>query len=128
MRSLLVSLVAALLVFSSGPVAADEIAIEIVVSPNVINLASASTVVTVHTDIAYSAVDGATVTLDGVPIDWWKADNQGCFVAKFRAQDVKDILVDSVGEQVTQELWGVTKMGVEFSGSDDVGVINVKPK
>lgn len=128
MRSLLVSLVAALLVFSSGPVAADELAIEVVVSPNVINLASASTVVTVHTNIAYGAVAGATVTLSGVAIDWWKADNQGCFVAKFRAQDVKDILVDYVGQQVTLNLCGETKTGVEFSGSDDVGVINVKPK
>ena len=39
--------------------------IEIDVAPNVLNIASSGTVVTVHTDIAYSAVAGASVSLNG---------------------------------------------------------------
>jgi len=124
MKRVLVTVVAilALFVFASSPVAATEIT----VSPNVINIASASTVVTVHTDIAYSLVAGATVTLNGVEIDWWKSDNQGCFVAKFVAGEVKDIV--EAGTTATLTLSGDMKTGDGFSGSDDVDVIDVKKK
>ena len=126
MSKVLVSVVAAvaMTVFASSPLAALEI--EITVSPNVINIASASTVVTVHTDIPYSAVAGASVALDGVAIDWWKSDNRGYFVAKFVAGEVKD-RVDA-GTIATLTLSGETKLGDAFSGSDDVKVIDVKKK
>ena len=60
-----------------------EIPIQIDVAPNVLNIQSQGAIVTVHTDIAYSAVDGASVYLNGVAIQWWKADARGNFVAKF---------------------------------------------
>jgi hypothetical protein len=111
-----------------GQARADEI--NITVSPNVINVASSSTVVTVHTDIPYSLVEGSSVilsvTVNEVVIDWWKSDNKGYFVAKFVAGDVKDV-VES-GTTATLTLSGVTNLGEEFSGSDDVDIIDVKEK
>jgi hypothetical protein len=126
MRKVLVSIVAlvATSFFTSNPLAATEI--EITVAPNVINLESASTVVTVHTDIAFSAVDGATVALNGIPISWWKSDSRGYFVAKFVADAVKGIV--DPGTTATLTLMGETKSGEAFSGSDEVDVIEVKKK
>ena len=130
MRKVLVTFVAivALFVFASSPLAATEIT----VSPNVINIASASTVVTVHTDVPYSLVAGASVTLNGLEISWWKSDDRGYFVAKFSSEEVKvlDDVVDA-GEQgipVELTLTGVTVDGMEFGGTDTVKVINIKSK
>jgi hypothetical protein len=109
----------------NSPAAAD-IGIDITVSPNVINIASSSTVVTVHTDIAYSAVAGATVELNGIGISWWKSDSRGYFVAKFKASEVKGIV--EPGSTATLTLRGYTKSGDAFSGSDSVAVIDVKKK
>ncbi len=126
MRSVLASAVAigAMTVLSNGLLAAEEISI--VVSPNIINIESAAAVVTVHTDIPYSAVVGSSVYLDSVEISSWKADSRGYFVAKFLAEEVKGIV--EVGETVTLTLKGVTISGKEFSGSDAVKVIEVKAK
>jgi hypothetical protein len=126
MRRALVSIVAivGVCILASNPLAAREI--DITVSPHVINIASASTVVTVHTDIAYSAVAGATVELNGISIAWWKSDSRGNFVAKFKATDVKGIV--EPGTTATLTLTGETKLGEEFSGSDEVDVIEVKKK
>jgi hypothetical protein len=122
MQRILLSIVA-LSVFAISPLAADEISVT--VSPNVINIASQSEVVTVHTDIAYSAVTGASVTLNGIPIDFWKSDNRGYFVAKFDAVAVKGIV--EAGTTATLTLNGTRKLdGSEFSGSDSVRIIKVK--
>lgn len=102
----------------------DEI--EIQVSPSTLNLQNQGQVVTVHTDIPYSSVVGASVTLSGIPIDWWKADNLGYFVAKFYISKVKEKL--SEPGIYTLELSGTTKDGVTFSGSTEITVINVIPK
>jgi hypothetical protein len=126
MKRVLVTIVAvvAMTVFANSPLAAREI--DITVSPHVINIASASTVVTVHTDIAYSAVAGATVELNGIEIAWWKSDSRGNFVAKFNAGEVKGLV--EPGTTATLTLSGETKLGEAFSGSDDVDVIEVKKK
>ncbi len=110
-------------------------AIEIDVAPNVLNIGSQGEVVTVHTDIPFSSVLGATVSLNGIPIAWWKADNQGYFVAKFWIQDVKDLVMQlaEMGEMdipgtVNLILTGYTSDGC-FSGyQDDITVIDVDPK
>jgi len=109
--------------FASHPVATQE-TIEITVSPNVINIASQSTVVTVHTDIAYSEVAGASVTLNTIPISWWKSDDRGYFVAKFDAAEVKG-KVDP-GTTATLTLSGKTKDGESFSGTDSVKIVQIK--
>ena len=118
---MLVSMVAlvALLVVASSPL----VAAEITVSPNVINIASASTVVTVHTDLPYNLVDGASVSLNGLEIEWWKADDRGYFVAKFVAAEVKGIV--EAGTTATLTLTGETVEGEAFSGSDEVKVVDV---
>ena len=68
-----------------------DIEIEIDVSPNVLNIQSESAIVTVHTDIAYNLVIGASVFLNGVAIDWWKSDDRGNFVAKFVSDEIKTL-------------------------------------
>ena len=123
MRRVLISIAAivAMTVFAGSQLTATEIT----VSPNVINIASEAEVVTVHTDLAFGFVVGATVTLNGVPIDYWKSDNRGNFVAKFVASDVKGKVAPGTA---TLELEGETMDGESFSASDTVQVINIIPK
>lgn len=103
---------------------AFEITIE--VAPSVVSLDSQGQVVTIHTDIAYGAVDGWSVALNGLGIQSWKADNQGNFVAKFNLDNVKEMLRSEVGKGVVVTLTGVTKDGEKFEGSDTIKVI--KPR
>jgi hypothetical protein len=125
MRRALVFIVAAvaLVVAARGPLMAAE-EIEITVSPNVINIASNAELVTVHTDLPIGDVVGATVTLDGVAIAWWKADNRGNFVAKFKAADVKDVVEPDTIATLT--LSGMTTSGTAFTGTDDVKIVEVE--
>ena len=104
---------------------AFDIAID--VSPNVINIQSQSTVVTVHTDIAYSIVAGTSVTLNGVEIAWWKSDDRGNFVAKFDSDDIKTLDGLITGGYNTLTLIGVTTGGEGFTGTQDIMVINNLP-
>ena len=117
----------ALFVFAACPLAAAEIT----VSPNVINIASASTVVTIHTDLPFSLVEGASVTLNDLEISWWKSDDRGYFVAKFSSEEVKalDEVADAgeAGTLVTLTLEGICD-GETFSGTDEVKVIDVSGK
>jgi hypothetical protein len=82
--------------------------IEIDVSPNVLNIQSESTIVTVHTDIAYNIVVGASVFLNGVAIDWWKSDDRGNFVAKFESDEIKTLDGLIIGDYNTLTLNGFT--------------------
>jgi hypothetical protein len=127
MQRVLVTIVTILALFmlASSPLTAAEIK----VSPNVINISSAATVVTIHTDLPYSLVVGASVTLNDLEISWWKADDRGYFVAKFSSDEVKAL--DEVAEAgeagtlVTLTLDGTLVDGETFSGTDDVKVIDV---
>ena len=116
------------LVLFHAPIQCHAFEITIDVAPSTLNLQSQGQVVTVHTNIAFSSVDGGTVSLNGIPIDWWKADNQGNFVAKFLMTEVK-ALADSGGLTVpgenTLELVGYTTDGAEFTGSQTITVIDV---
>ena len=122
-----------LLVFCFSFLKADgvesDITIEIDVAPNVLNIASSGTVVTVHTDIAYSAVEGASVTLNMVEIAWWKSDSRGQFVAKFNMEEVETLVNNDVLElgEITLELKGLTKAGESFSGTQVISVVNIAP-
>ena len=113
-----------------APTSSDAFEITIQVSPSTLNIGSDGEVVTVHTDIAYKIVVGASVYLNGVPISWWKADNQGNFVAKFDMIEVEE-LAASGGLEVPGEneltLVGFTNDGVEFTGTETITVINVQP-
>ena len=107
---------------------AFDIAID--VAPNTLNIQSEGNVVTVHTGIAFSAVDHDNVYLNGIEINSWKADNRGNFVAKFLMGEVK-ALADSRDLAVPGEneltLVGYTTDGAEFTGSDMITVINIEP-
>ncbi|KPK45984.1 MAG: hypothetical protein AMK74_01815 [Nitrospira bacterium SM23_35] len=104
--------------------------ITIQVSPSTLNIQSCGEVVTIHTSIAYSSVVGASVTLNNLPISWWKADNQGNFVAKFVMSEVK-ALADTGDLEVPGEneltLVGTTTDGATFTGTQTITVINVQP-
>jgi hypothetical protein len=106
-----------------------DINIEIDVAPNVLNIASSGTVVTVHTDIAYSTVEGASVTLNNVEIAWWKSDSRGQFVAKFNMEELETLVNTDVLElgEITLELKGLTKAGESFSGTQVISVVNIAP-
>ncbi len=124
-KFLLLSTLIAVLVFLPLTVK-SQLIIDIQVSPNVLNLQNSGEVVTVHTDIAYGLVVGATVTLNDVAISWWKSDDQGNFVAKFNISDIKNLPL-KIGDLNTLVLTGTTINGDEFIGSYDVKVINVLP-
>jgi hypothetical protein len=106
---------------------AQAFEIEIDVAPNVLNIQSESTVVTVHTDIAYSTVAGATVFLNGVAIDWWKADARGNFVAKFNSDEIKTLPGLEIGAFNTLTLCGFTTGGEAFIGMQDILVVDNVP-
>ena len=105
----------------------SQTTIEIDIAPNVLNIGSSGTVFTVHTDIAYGKVLGASCYINGIPIDWWKSDNQGNFVAKFNIDEVKGLPDLNIGGLNTFTLMGETKDGVEFSGKQEIKIINVVP-
>lgn len=101
--------------------------IQIQVSPNVLNIGSKGEIITVHTDLPYASVVGASVFLNGVPISWWKADDRGFFVAKFDIDKVKYEAGLVVGNN-TVMLTGVTTSGSQFTGSQDLKVVDNVPK
>ena len=116
------------LVISQVPGKAYGFDIEIDVAPNALNIQSQSIVVTVHTDIAYSVVAGASVFLNGVAIDWWKSDNQGNFVAKFSSDEIKTLDGLIIGDYNKLVLTGYTEEGEAFIGFQDIMVIDIVPK
>lgn len=99
------------------------VAITIEVAPNVLNLQSQGEVVTIHTSLAYSAVAGSGVTLNGVPIAWWKADNRGQFVAKFEMSAIKNLPV-RIGEYNTLRIEGTKTDGTKFRGEQAILVVD----
>ena len=115
------------LVFFQAPAKCYGFDIEIDVSPNVLNIQSQSTIVTVHTDIAYNIVAGASVFLNGVAIDWWKSDDRGNFVAKFVSDEIKILDGLIIGDYNTLTLTGFTSGEEAFIGSQDIMVIDNEP-
>ena len=119
--------IALALLFFQAPAKCYGFDINIDVSPNVLNIQSESSIVTVHTDIAYSLVVGASVFLNGVAIDWWKSDDRGNFVAKFVSDEIKTLDGLIIGDYNTLTLTGYTTGGEAFIGSQDIMVIDNNP-
>jgi len=111
----------------SGSTAAAAAEITIQVAPNVLNLQNQGEVVTVHTSLPYSSVTGTTVTLNGVAIEWWKADNQGQFVAKFVMSAIKSLPL-KIGDYNTLRVEGTKTDATAFWGSASVLVIDKSGK
>lgn len=103
----------------------DGDTIEATVSPATIVLGSEVTWVSVHTDIALSAVASPTVTLNGVGVAWVKADARGNLVAKFRFGEIEEIVAPPTATLVLE---GATKDGVPFRGTDVVTVRRIGGK
>ena len=116
------------LVLFQMPAQCHAFEINIDVAPNVLNIQSNGTVVTVHTDIAYGSVNFSTVYLNGLAIDSWKADDRGNFVAKFLMDAVKTLDGLVIGGYNTLTLVGVDTDGEAFSGTQDILVIDNIPK
>ncbi|HOP46543.1 MAG TPA: hypothetical protein PK874_02675 [Desulfobacteraceae bacterium] len=93
-----------------------------------LNIQSSGTVVTVHTDIPYSQVAGASVSLNDVPISWSKSDSQGYFVAKFVMDDIKSLDGLIIGDYNTLTLIGYTLDYDTFIGNQDIKVIDIIPR
>ena len=113
------------------PAATFAFEIEIDVAPNVLNIQSESVVVTVHTDISYSAVAGSSVFLNGVAINHWKSDARGNFVAKFLSDEIKTLDGLIIGDYNTLVLTGYTTdddVSEAFKGEQDIMVIDVVPQ
>ncbi len=91
---------------------------------NVLNIQSQRTIVTVHTDIAYNIVVGASVYLNGVAIDWWKSDDRGNFVAKFLSDEIKTLNGLIIGDDNILTLNGYTIGQEAFVGRQDIMVID----
>lgn len=111
----------------AGPLLSEtsDVTTPIMISPNTINLDSEGVWVTVHAEIPYSIVLGASVTLDGIPVEVTKADARGELVAKFCVDDVRDIVEPGTVELT---LVGLTETGEEFTGTDTIKVIKVSGK
>ena len=116
---LLVTLVAVIL--TSG-VFAQENTIEVVVSPNVLNLKSNGGSVSLHTDIRYALVSDAELYVDDQLVGriWMFPDDRGDLVVKCNLGTVKDMV--KVGE-ATFCLKVVTKDGSHYVGTDTIRVI-----
>jgi hypothetical protein len=98
------------------------------IAPNVLNIQSEGTVVTVHTDIDYFVVDAQSVSLNGIEISSWKADNRGNFVAKFAMDEVKMLDDLAIGDYNAFVLEGLTVGGEAFWGEQEIVVIDILPR
>jgi len=102
------------------------LATSIRIAPNVLNIGSSGTVVTVHTSLPFSSVVAATVTLNGLEIQSWKADARGNFVAKFSMSAVKALVTSGALNlgQVTLTLEGTIQGGDDFSASSTIMIVS----
>ncbi len=118
--SLVVAVAALALVMQAG-IAEDVQSVVAVVSPSTIVIGVPGQDVTVHVELALSAVDASSVRLSGlVPLGVF-ADNRGELVAKFSRQAVEAIVAPP---SAILELTGAKKDGGLFAGSDEVVVRN----
>lgn len=94
---------------------ADEFCITI--TPKTLVLSNSGTVVSVHSNIPYSLVVTASLTLNGLDADYTKADACGDLVVKFTRDDVKGIVEPG---EATLTLSGVLYDGSYFQASDTI--------
>ena len=102
---------------------AETMEINIIVQPKTIVIASENEWLTVHTNIALTAVDTGSIMINDIAVSWTKADAKGQLVAKF---DIDVIKASVTAPEATFVLTGVTKAGVPFTGTDTVPVNDTK--
>lgn len=96
----------------------DEVLVQVAPQTFILNTTQSGEI-TVHAEVPYSAVDTSSITLNGIPVTWTKADNRGELVAKF-----DESLVEAILEvpSTLLTLTGNRLDGTTFSGSDEVQV------
>jgi len=101
----------------------EEGLIDVVVSPNVLNLESYGGSVSLHTDIAYGLVEEASLTVNDAEVDyfWTFADSRGQLVVKCSLTTIMGMV--EVGE-ATFVLTVQGKDGITYSGTDLIEVIS----
>jgi hypothetical protein len=119
MRRLLILILALSLVAAGLCFAEADREVNITISPDTLVLEDGQQeyLVTVHAEIAYSLVDTASVTLNGISAELTKPDSRGELVAKFIIGGLTEGRLDLI-------LKGQLKDGDTFSGSDDIWVID----
>lgn len=121
-------LLAALFVASlTGAALAGDNTIDMVVSPEVLNLESNGGSISVHTDIGYVAPSDAILEVNGIPVDniYTFTDSRGNLVVKADINVVKNMVV--AGEEAVFVLT-CDYEGETYTGSDSVPVIQVIPQ
>jgi hypothetical protein len=123
--TLALAIAMAALVVSVSALSAAEgtLEIEIQISPHVLNASAYGEEVTVHTDIPYASVDHESVTLSGVKISGYKADDCGDFVAKFQMSAILALDL-AIGERNEFVLEGKTVDGTAFAGEEAILVVS----
>ena len=122
-KSFLIAAVVLILVVGTSLVMANK-AVDgegdcITISPKTLVLGSEDTIVTVHSNIPYASVNTVTLTLNGIPATFSKADACGDLVVKFGRADVKDIVEPGIA---TLTLSGELNDGFPFEASDTITI------
>ena len=123
-------LTALLVIPVSGAVLAEDNTIDInmVVSPNVINLESNGGSISVHTDIPYMGISNVILEINEKPVDTSTfQDNCGNLVVKADINDVKDIDTVTAGTYADFVIT-CNSYGTPCIGSDTVPIIQVIPQ
>ena len=111
----------------SGAVLADDNTIDMVVSPNVLNIESNGGSISIHTNIGYVPEADAALEVNGTPIEtiYTFTDSRGNLVVKCSINTVKNIVV---GEDKAVFVLTCNYNGGIYSGTDTVAVIQVIPQ
>ena len=125
-KALLISII--LIVPLSGAILAEDNAIEVVVSPNVLALNSNGGSISLHADIRYSLVEDTSLTVNGedMPIASTFADDRGDLVVKCDIDELKEMVSEET--TATFELTVGTESGDEYTGTDTIRVTLPKGK
>ena len=125
MKALLISTL--LVVALSGTVLAEDGTIDMVVSPQVLNIESNGGSISIHTNIGFVSIADTTVEVDGkeIKVEATFTDNCGNLVVKCDIDEVKGIVIND--ESAVFVLACNYSDGV-YTGSDSVPVIRVIPQ
>lgn len=121
------ALVAALLMSVTGAaLAQEEGTIDMVVSPNVLNIESNGGSISIHTNIGYVSAEDTTVTVNDTEIKAIATflDNRGNLVVKCDIDEVKRLVAPGEAVFVLSCKYG----GGTYTGTDTVPVISVVPQ
>ena len=118
----LLVVLAVLVGLASGALAQED-SIEVVVSPNVLNLQSFGGSVSLHTDMPYRLVQSLVLSVNGVEVipSATFADDRGQLVVKCSMADMKEMV--EPGEAIF-DLAVTGTDGITYSGTDTIRVIS----